>query len=111
MPMIGRRDRHGIDALVGERLANVAIQLGALALGLFHELRASLEHIRVGIAEGHVFGFVLFLENVFDVAFPLPVKPNGANANAAINVAWGGKTGTSRRNYASGAGRQKGSST
>src|SRR5215203_565931 len=108
--MIGSRDRNGIDALVRQRFANVSIQLGPLTLRLLNELRPSLEHIRIRVAECHVFGFVLLFENIFDVAFTLPVEANRANANSTIYVARGSKTGTSRRNYASGAGRQKGSS-
>ena len=111
VPMVGRRDRDGVDVLVGERFANVAIQLGPLALGVFDDLRPSLEHLRIGIAERDVFGFILLFEDVFDVASPLPVEANGANANAAIYVAPGGRTGGSRGNYGSGAGRQEGSSS
>ena len=109
--MVGRRDRDGVDALVGERFANVAIQLGPLALGFFDDLRTLLEHLRIDIAERDVFGFILHFEDVFDVASPLPVEANGANANAAIHVARGGGTSGSRGNYGSGAGRQKGSSS
>src|SRR4051812_32838536 len=103
--MIRSRDRHRIDALVGERFANVAIQFRPLTLCLFDDLRPSLEHIRIGIAEGDVFGFILLFQNIFDVASTLPVEANGAHANAAIYVARGSKTGTSCRNYASGARR------
>src|SRR6478609_3500457 len=99
--MVRRRDRDDVDALVGERFANVAIQLGPLTLGLFDDLRPALEHLRIGIAERDVFSFILLFEDVFDMASPLPVEANGANANAAIFVLRGSRTSGSRGDYGS----------
>src|SRR4051812_47465330 len=111
MPMIGRRDRDDVDVLVGQRFANVAIQFRPLALGLFDDLCTLLEHVRIGIAEGDVFGFIFLFEDVFDVTRSLPIETNGAYANAAIYVVCRSKTGTSRGNHGSGACRQERSSS
>ena len=109
--MVGCRDRDGIDAFVGERFADVAIQVGPFTLGLFDEFRAALEHLGINVAESHVLGFILHFEDVFDVATALAIEADGANANAAIHISRCGKTGASRGNDRSGACRQKRSSS
>ena len=111
VPMVRRRDGHRVDALVGERLANIAIQFGPLALGFFDDLRAALEDIGVDVAKRDVFGFILHFEDVLDVRAALAVEADRANADSAIHVARGGRTGGSRGNYGGGTGRQKGSSS
>ncbi len=84
--MVGRRDRHGVNVLVRERLADVAVRLRPLALGAFDKFCSSFQHFRIHIAQSHILGFILHLEDVFDVRGSLAVEADRADPDATVGI-------------------------
>src|SRR4051812_23316387 len=64
VPVVWGGDRDGVDALVGERLTNVAILLWFFTLRFLNERCAAFEHLGVDIANRYIFGFILHAEDV-----------------------------------------------